>query len=142
MITLTPTVSVGNQVTFEIVVTNTGGIVLNNVFVEDYQYDGLFYVGWFDDTGFWRHNKDLPWSLNTVLLLEEKTGFFVVFRAINVGNWTNVIVAGSDEIPNKRANETVEVVSPELTLQKITINNTVIVGDNVIFGIVIEISVM
>ena len=131
-------VNVGEDVIFEIVVRNTGKVDLNNVLVDEYQFDGLSYVGWFDDMGMWRDNHDLSWSLNGVLLPKEESGFFVVFRAINVGNFTNVIVARSDETPNKTANDTVEVVSPGLTLQKITINNTVTVGDNVIFEIVVE----
>ena len=137
-ISINKMVNVGDDVIFEIVVRNTGKVDLNNVLVDEYQFDGLSYVSWFDDMGMWRDNHDLSWSLNGVLLPNEESGFFVVFKAINVGNWTNVIVAGSDETPNKRANDTVEVVSPELTLQKITINNTVTVGDNVIFEIVIE----
>ena len=131
-------VNVGEDVIFEIVVRNTGKTALNNVFVEEYQFDGLVYLDWFDDMGMWIDNRDLSWSLNDVLLPKEESGFFVVFRAINVGNFTNVIVAGSNETPNKRSNDTVEVVSPGLTLQKITINNTVTVGDNVIFEIVVE----
>ena len=137
-ISINKMVNINEDVIFEIVVRNTGKTALNNVLVDEYQFDGLSYVGWFDDMGMWRDNHDLSWSLNGVLLPNEESGFFVVFKAINVGNWTNVIVAGSDETPNKRANDTVEVVSPELTLQKITINNTVTVGDNVIFEIVIE----
>ena len=131
-------VNINEDVIFEIVVRNTGKTALNNVLVQEYQFDGLVYLDWFDDMGMWIDNRDLSWSLNGVLLPKEESGFFVVFRAINVGNFTNVIVAGSDETPNKRANDTVEVVSPELTLQKITINNTVTVGDNVIFEIVVE----
>ena len=137
-ISINKMVNVGDDVIFEIVVRNTGKVDLNNVLVDEYQFDGLFYVSWFDDMGMWRDNHDLSWSLNGVLLPKEESGFFVVFGAINVGNFTNVIVAGSDETPNKRANDTVEVVSPGLTLQKITINNTVTVGDNVIFEIVVE----
>ena len=137
-ISINKMVNVGDDVIFEIVVRNTGKVDLNNVLVDEYQFDGLSYVSWFDDMGMWRDNHDFSWSLNGVLLPKEESGFFVVFRAINVGNFTNVIVAGSDETPNKRANDTVEVVSPGLTLQKITINNTVTVGDNVIFEIVIE----
>ncbi|WP_296865646.1 hypothetical protein [uncultured Methanobrevibacter sp.] len=137
-ISINKMVNVGDDVIFEIVVRNTGKVDLNNVLVDEYQFDGLSYVGWFDDMGMWRDNHDLSWSLNGVLLPKEESGFFVVFRAINVGNFTNVIVARSDETPNKTANDTVEVVSPGLTLQKITINNTVTVGDNVIFEIVVE----
>ena len=137
-ISINKMVNVGDDVIFEIVVRNTGKVDLNNVLVDEYQFDGLVYLDWFDDMGMWRDNHDLSWSLNGVLLPKEESGFFVVFRAINVGNFTNVIVAGSDETPNKRANDTVEVVSPGLTLQKITINNTVTVGDNVIFEIVVE----
>ena len=137
-ISINKMVNINEDVIFEIVVRNTGKTALNNVLVDEYQFDGLVYLDWFDDMGMWRDNHDLSWSLNGVLLPNEESGFFVVFKAINVGNWTNVIVAGSDETPNKRANDTVEVVSPGLTLQKITINNTVTVGDNVIFEIVIE----
>ena len=137
-ISINKTVALGDQVVFEITVRNSGKVDLNNVFVEEYKYDGLTYVGWFDDTGMWIKNDGLFWSLNSKLSPREYIGFFVVFNATDVGNWTNVVVVGSDETPNKTANDTVEVLKPELDISKIPINNVVTTGEEVIFEIVIR----
>ena len=55
----------------------------------------------------------------------------------NAGNFVNVVV-DSNEIPNKTDNDTVEVLNPSLDVQKITINRTVNVGEQVMFEIVVH----
>ncbi|MBR6025034.1 MAG: DUF11 domain-containing protein [Methanobrevibacter sp.] len=137
-ISINKTVAVGDQVVFEVTVKNTGKVELNNVLVKEYQYGGLTYISWYDDTGLWIKNDDLSWSLNSKLSPKEYIGFFVVFNATDAGNWTNVIVVSSDETPNKTANDTVEVLKPELDVSKITINKIVSIGEEVIFEIIVR----
>ena len=139
-ITLDKLVTVGNQVKFEIVVTNTGKTTLNNVFVEESSYDGLT----FDHAQHQDHwvqsivNGKNRWTLNTSLVPEEVAGLIVVFNTTNVGNFTNVVVAGSDETENKTTNNTTKVVEGKLDVKKITINPVVLVGDQVTFEILVK----
>ena len=110
-ITLTPVVLVGDQVRFEIVVRNIGETVLNNVFVEEYSYDGLVYDS-FVDNGLWTHsliNGKNVWTLNRNLDSKELVNLFVNFNTTMRGNFTNVVVAGSDKTENKTANNTTTV---------------------------------
>ena len=129
---------IGDQVTFEILVRNTGQVPLNNLVVNETSFDGLIYDTWHDDTGLWIKNNDLSWSLKPTLSVGEYLGFFVVFNTTKVGNFTNVVVVKSDEVPNETANDTVEVFKPEYTIEKVTINQTVLVGEQVIFEIIVH----
>ena len=131
-------VTLGNQVTFEILVRNPGKVSLTNVVVEEKSFEGLTYAGWYDDTGLWTKNRDLTWSLKTSLEPNEYVGFFVVFNTTKAGNFTNVIVVNSNEVPNKTANDTVTVLKPDYTIEKVTVNKVVTLGEGAYFDIIIR----
>ena len=135
---LNRSVMVGEQVMFEIVVHNLGQVDLTNVIVREDSFSGLVYDSFTDYTGLWTKNSDLSWSLNTPLRAGEYAGFFVTFNTTAEGKFVNVVVADSNEIPNKTDNDTVEVLNPSLDVQKITINRTVNVGEQVMFEIVVH----
>ena len=137
-VTINRTVMVGEQVMFEIIVHNTGKVALNDVVVSEKSYDGLVYDSFVDSTGLWTKNSGLSWNLNAPLHVGEYAGFFVVFNTTAEGNFVNVVVADSKEVPNKTSNDTVEVFKPSLYVQKITINRTVYVGEKVMFEIVVH----
>ena len=137
-IAINKSVLVGDQVMFEIVVHNFGQVTLNDVVVREESFEGLTYDSFIDYTGLWTKNNDLSWKLNTPLYVGEYAGFFVVFNTTSAGDFMNVIVADSKEIPNKTANDTVEVLTPGLSIQKITINRTVYVGEQVLFEILVQ----
>ena len=119
---------------------NADGDLVNNVFVEESSYDGLT----FDHAQHQDHwvqsivNGKNRWTLNTSLVPEEVAGLIVVFNTTNVGNFTNVVVAGSDETENKTTNNTTKVVEGKLDVKKITINPVVLVGDQVTFEIIVK----
>ena len=137
-IALNRSVMVGEQVMFEIVVHNLGQVDLTNVVVREDSFSGLIYDSFTDYTGLWTKNRDLSWNLNTPLRAGEYAGFFVTFNTTAEGKFVNVVVADSNEIPNKTDNDTVEVLNPSLDVQKITINRTVNVGEQVMFEIVVH----
>ena len=137
-IALNRSVMVGEQVMFEIVVHNLGQVDLTNVVVREDSFSGLIYDSFTDYTGLWTKNSDLSWNLNTPLRAGEYAGFFVTFNTTAEGKFVNVVVADSNEIPNKTDNDTVEVLNPSLDVQKITINRTVNVGEQVMFEIVVH----
>ena len=123
---------------FEIVVHNLGQVDLTNVVVREDSFSGLIYDSFIDYSGLWTKNSDLSWTLTTPLRAGEYEEFFVVFNTTNAGNFVNVVVADSNEIPNKTDNDTVEVFNPSFDVQKITINRTVNVGEQVMFEIVVH----
>ena len=137
-ISINRSVLVGEQVMFEIVVHNLGQVDLTNVVVREDSFSGLIYDSFIDYSGLWTKNSDLSWTLTTPLRAGEYEEFFVVFNTTNAGNFVNVVVADSNEIPNKTDNDTVEVLNPSLDVQKITINRTVNVGEQVMFEIVVH----
>ena len=137
-IVINRSVLVGEQVMFEIVVHNLGQVDLTNVVVREDIFTGLVYDSFIDHSGLWAKNGDLSWNLTTPLRAGEYEGFFVVFNTTAAGNFVNFVVADSNEIPNKTDNDTVEVLNPSLDVQKITINRTVNVGEQVMFEIVVH----
>lgn len=139
-ITMDNVVLAGNQVRFEIVVENTGETDLKGLFVEESSYDGLT----FDHAQHQSHwiqsivNGKNRWTLNTPLVPGEIAGLIVFFNTTNAGNFTNVVVAGSDESENKTTNNTTEVVEGKLDVQKITLDPVVLVGNQVTFEIIVK----
>ncbi len=137
-VALDKVILLNNQVIFEIVVHNTGDVGLSDVIVSENPQDGLKYVSWYDNSALWRYNGDLTWSLNSILYPGEYATFYVVFDALKSGNITNHVSVVSNATPVKYANGSVEVLVPSLSVEKITLNKTVRVGEQVMFEIVVE----
>ena len=72
---------------------------MTNVVVREDQFDGLTYNSYVDYTGNWKYNGDLTWTLNTPLKSGEYSGFFVVFDTTRAGDFTNIVIAKSNEVP-------------------------------------------
>ena len=152
MICLNPITVLGNQVTFEITVQNTGKVDLSSLIISEISFDGLIFDHYNDYSGHWIYNGDLTWSLAKTLVPREIISLFVVFNTTDVGNYTNTILAEILEKPSnnilaangdanskaKFANASVEVVKPEYTIEKVAINKTVNVGEQVIFEIIVK----
>ena len=144
-ITLNKTVNLGEQVTFEIIVHNTGSTDLTNVVVREDQFEGLKYSSFVDYTGNWKYNGDLTWTLTNPLKAGEYSGFFVVFDTTRAGDFVNVVVAKSNEVPETPAHNNTKVITPEnpsynpsMTVDKYTINRTVYLGEQTMFEIVVR----
>ncbi|MBQ9025966.1 MAG: DUF11 domain-containing protein [Methanobrevibacter sp.] len=138
--TITPIVSVGDQVKFQIIVKNTGLTNLTNVFVEEFSYDGLIFDHALNQSH-WIHsivNGKNRWTLKDNFGIDQVTILTVVFNTTEAGNFTNVVVAGSDETDNKTTRNNTTVVKPELDVEKITITPIVPVGEQVIFEIIVK----
>ena len=109
-IALNSSVPIGEETQFRIVVTNTGEIPLEGVFVEETKYEGLEYVRFIDQSGKWSYDGKKMWTYEGVLDSGESIEFIVVFKTLKEGNFTNIITVGSDNTSsNKTANDTVEV---------------------------------
>ena len=130
--------TVGQKAQFEIVVHNTGNVALSEVTVYEESFNGLTYDSWTDSSGMWSKNSDLSWTYNGVFYPGEYATFFVTFNTANPGDFTNVVSVDSNETSKKRANDNVVVIQPSLSVEKITLNNTVNLGEQVTFEIIVH----
>ena len=135
-ISLNDTLFNGQIAEFVISVNNTGDYPLSDVFVEDVADEGLVYAGYFNGSRQWNYKQGKFYLVGT-LAINEIANFTVLFEATKSGNLTNTATGGSDESDNDTGNDTVEVFSPKLSVQKITLNETVYVGQIVEFRIVV-----
>ena len=135
-ITLNNTVLNGEQVQFIIRVKNTGDTILHGISVIEDKYDGLVYDSFIDRENKWTYNNN-RWTYNYQLNINETIEFIVVFNTTKSGNFTNVIVVSSNETDNKTTNNTTSVYTPNMTIQKISNNKTVKVGETVKFTIIL-----
>ncbi|MBO6109254.1 MAG: DUF11 domain-containing protein, partial [Methanobrevibacter sp.] len=126
-------VLIGDYVTFEIVVHNDGETNLENITITELAFDGLLYDSFIDYHEAWIKNDDLSWTTKDVLSPNEYKGFIVKFKTTDVGDFVNVISS-----QNKTANDTVKVVKPDFTIEKIAVNSTVRFGEQAVFEIIIR----
>ncbi|OWT33602.1 hypothetical protein BGI41_01580 [Methanobrevibacter sp. 87.7] len=138
--TLNKTTKVNNTVEFKISLTNTGNETIHNAFIQDNDYsNGLVYQGWRNVAGNWTydaaHNK---WILNNPLNAGQTVSIIVLFKAIQNGTLTNNVSSGFDNITLFNSTNTTKVVSPNLSVVKITNNKTVFVGQKTSFTIVVR----
>ena len=117
--TITPQVNISDLVIFEIVVTNTGDVNLNNVFVCESEFDSeLVYVDFTSKVGTWRHsvNKEGKhvFTLAEVLELEDTASFRVIFNTTKAGNFSNTVTAGFNDTTLSNSTNTTEVVGKDI----------------------------
>lgn len=116
--TVTPQVNVGDDVIFEIVVTNTGEIDLENVFVCEDEFDsGLVYLDYVSKVGTWKHSVNEAgkhvFTLTEILELEDTASFRVIFEATKEGNFSNTVTAGFNDTTLANSTNTTEVKGGE-----------------------------
>lgn len=138
--TLNTTVLAGEDVQFRITVLNTGNMPLERVFVNDTQYSkGLVYKSWFSEKGKWKYNKNGVWVLQENLTVGEKASFVIVFSTHALGNLTNNVTSGYLNITlSNSTNKTTTLANPNMTVEKITNNEVVRVGQEVSFTIIVR----
>ena len=133
---LNQTVYLGNDTYFIVIVENTGNCDLHDIrVVEIFNSSEMIYIN---------HNKQNLWvktgdvfAYQGVLAKGESVNFTIWFKTLVKGNITNTVNATSKESKNLTVMNNTYVLSPNLTVQKVTINKTVIVGDDVYFMIVV-----
>ena len=119
-ITLNECVYVGNQTSFSIIVTNTGDCKLGDVFVFESSFDGLVYDSYYGDGWIKEGNKFIyMYDLD----VGESAGFIIVFNTTKSGNFTNIVIAGSNLTGNITTQNNTEVIQNH-TENKTIINNT------------------
>ena len=117
---LTPQVNVGDEAVFEIVVTNTGDIDLENVFVCESEYgSGLVYLDYVSKVGTWRHSVDDEgkhrFTLTELLEIDDSASFRVIFKTTKAGNFSNTVTAGYNNTTVSNSTNMTEVVGENAT---------------------------
>lgn len=134
-ITNNPIVFTGDKVRFTIKVTNTGDCKLNGVYVVESSYDGLIYDSFIGSDWTKSGNRFI---YKKVLGVGETSSFVVSFKTFKSGEFTNVVVVGSNETPNGTANNTTKVFTPKLSVVKISNNKIVTLGQKCSFTIIVR----
>lgn len=128
----------GQNTTFVVRVKNTGNMNLTEVFVEESQFDGLNYLNFTNVKGLWsvvENNGKYLFKLNGNLTPGDYAEFDVLFNTTAHGKLTNIVIAGSNETENITANASVVSGKPSIEVEKIALNKTVYVGEEVTFTI-------
>ena len=105
------TVYAGEEVSFTIIVRNTGNTNLSEVFVIDEDFsDGLLYEGYVsNDEAGWKKDHN-TYYYNGVLKPNETASFDIFFKTLKEGNFTNSVIAGSNATENKTAENVTEAI--------------------------------
>ncbi|MEE0936217.1 MAG: DUF11 domain-containing protein, partial [Methanobrevibacter sp.] len=132
-------VYVGNETSFTIVVINSGGSTLTNVNVTDTDFsNGLeFNDVWTDPNNNWTYHGNGYWTLNNPLPAGENESFTVYFNVTTNGTLVNNVTANSTETNETNATNKTKAFLPNMTVQKITVDNVTYVGNNTSFIIVV-----
>ena len=128
----------GGQITFQIVVHNTGNKNLENVKVSEILPDGLIYNHFVDYLDLWRYNGDLTWSVTRAILSGEYVSFFVTFNTTKPGKFENHIVVTADKANATAGNTSFEILNPDFTIEKILVEDNIANGGQATFEIVIH----
>ena len=98
-------VEVGKEVSFDIIVRNTGKYDITGVYViEDYYSKGLLYDYYVDRSNTWKYKaSESRWDYTKVLRVGEEAKFTVFFLTTKIGVKFNTVIAG-----NNQTNKTVK----------------------------------
>lgn len=136
---VTPTVYLGNQVIFDIVVNNTGDLDLNDVVVKDIDYDAnaLKLLSYKSIKGNWT-GADGIYTLEDSLAPGEIAIIRLAFDTLKAGSFNNTAVASSNKTDDVNSTNETVVYNPGLSIVKIANNDVVNVGDEVSFTLLVE----
>ena len=138
-ITIEDVVYVGNITSFKIVVTNTGDCNLSEVVVTDVDYsEGLEYANKYDNSSrLWTYDGNGHWTLVGDLGVGESAEFTVYFKVLANGTLVNNVSATSNLTNETNNTNNTTAYAPNMTVQKITIDEIVYVGNTTSFKIVV-----
>ena len=129
-------VIVGSDVYFMIVVKNTGDCDLSGIKVtEIFNSTELNYVN-HSKRDLWVRNGDV-FAYQGVLARGESANFTVWFATLVNCTVLNTVNASSNLTGNKSASNNTVVYRPNMSVSKLTLNNTVRVDDQVVFTVVV-----
>ena len=149
---ITKTVVVGDQVVFNITVFNGGNVPLTRVVVSQIEIGSLDYVKLMDDSNLWieitnelsengllQASSDLrSWRYLGILYPGESASFNAVYDTYVPGTFDNEVIATSDEAESVMDIDFVRVLTRSYTISIEALNDTVNVGDKVMFKVILN----
>ena len=139
--TLTPVVVKGEEAKFNITVTNTGNDNISGVFINDSDFDSaLIYSSFESDSEDynWIYNESSKiWTLDKTLEPGQSASIIISFKTTKSGEFRNNVSSGLGNYTFSNSTNTTKVISPNMTVEKISNNQTVKVGEKVSFTIVV-----
>ena len=134
--TLNPNVNIGNLVGFNITVLNNGNTTLDNIFINDSNFDlGLIYYGYENTTYYWNYENG-RFILNSPLSPNDTANIIILFNTSKTGKLINNVSAGFNNLT--LANNTNSTNVFNITVVKIANNKTVYIGNISSFTIVVS----
>ena len=129
-------VVVNDVVAFNVTVTNVGDCTLGNVNVSE-QFDAgefkfIRFIG-----GNWSTKDNITFVYGNDLVKGGNATFTVYFKALTNGTLVNNVTARSNMTGDVNGTDKVTVYSPNMSVSKLTLNNTVRVDDQVVFTVVV-----
>jgi uncharacterized repeat protein (TIGR01451 family) len=113
---------------------------LTGVYVvdDDYNRTGLQYVGYENSTDYKWNYTGGKWFYDGVLEPGDSANFTVNFTVIGTGVLVNNVTAGSNESNETNGTNNTTAYAPNMTVQKVTLDKEVYVGNTTRFTIVVE----
>ena len=136
---LNKTAIVGDNIEYRIVITNNGNQTVYDNFIEDRDYsNGLVYINWRKEVGNWSYdNLTRQWKLPS-LGPGEPASIILIFKVLVNGTLYNNATSGVGNINVTNSTDSIRVYNPNMTVSKVTLNRTVIVGSQVRFKIIVK----
>ena len=136
---ITDPLYIGQEVDFNITVTNTGECNLTEVWINETDFsDGLVYKSFRSPYNWTYDEKSKLWILNDTLEMKKSAYIILTFNVTKAGNMTNNVTTGLGNytLDNDTVNFT--VYAPYMSVEKISNNKTVKVGEMTSFVIVVK----
>lgn len=140
--TLTPVVVKGEEAKFNITVTNNGKNNITGVFINDSDFDPqLIYSSFESDSEDydWTYNESSKiWILNKTLEPGQSASIIISFETTESGEFRNNVSSGLGNHTFSNSSNVTKVISPNMSIEKISNNQTVEVGEKVSFTITVK----
>ena len=140
--TLTPVVVKGEEAKFNITVTNNGENNIIGVFINDSDFDPqLIYSSFESDSEDydWTYNESSKiWILNKTLEPGQSASIIISFETTESGEFRNNVSSGLGNHTFSNSSNVTKVISPNMSIEKISNNQTVEVGEKVSFTITVK----
>lgn len=135
--TLNPQVLIGSPVEFRITLTNNGYDIINFPYIIDEDYSsGLDFIGWRIENGNWTKENN-KYILNEQLNPNESRSLILIFNTTKNGTLVNNVSSGYNNINISNSSNKTIVFNPNMTIQKISNNKIVTIGETVRFTIIL-----
>ena len=140
--TLTPVVYNGEEAKFNITITNNGKDDITGAFINDSDFDSELVYSSFESGSEdynWIYNESSKiWVLNKTLEPGQSASIIISFKTTKSGEFRNNVTAGLGNHTFANSSNVTKVFTPNMTVEKISNNQSVEVGEKVSFTIIVK----